>query len=95
MIVGSAYSASGRAQARVANIARPGEVNACLFFEVLFAIWRDQAEPNGMKLGQFHYYPSSVRKRHRKLLSDERLLVLAVGLTVGVLGLWLILRVSN
>ena len=74
---------------------------------------------NGMKLGQFHYYPPSVRKRRRKLLSaepnrmkrgqfhygvrqrrwkllsDEQLLVLAVGLTVGALGLWLILRVSN
>ena len=82
------------------------------FFEVLDAIWRDQAEPNGMKLGQFHYYPPTVRKRRRKLgqfpyylpsvrkrrrnvLSDEQLLVLAVGLTVGALGLWLILRVSN
>jgi hypothetical protein len=66
---------------------------ALFFFEVLDAIWRDQAEP--MKLGQFHYYPSSVRKHRRKLLSDEQLLVLAVGLTVGALGLWLILRVSN
>ena len=68
---------------------------ALFFFEVLDAIRRDQAEPNGMKLGQFHYYPSSVRKRRRKLLSDELLLVLAVGLTVGALGLWLILRGSN
>ena len=80
----------------MANIARSGEANACLvFFEVLDAIWRDQAEPNGMKLGKFHHYPSSVRKRRRKLLSDELRLVLAVGLTVGALGLWLILRVSH
>jgi hypothetical protein len=50
------------------------------------------AEPNGMKLGQFHY---SVRNRRRKLLSDEHLIALAVGLTVGALGLWLILRASN
>jgi len=50
------------------------------------------AEPNGMKRGPFHY---SVRQRRRRLLSDEQLLVLAVGLTVGALGLWLILRVSN
>jgi hypothetical protein len=48
-----------------------------------------------MKPGQFHYFPSSARKRRRKLLSDELLLVLAVGLTVGALGLWLILRVSK
>ena len=48
-----------------------------------------------MKLGQFHYYPPSVRKRRRNVLSDEQLLVLAVGLTVGALGLLLILRVSN
>jgi hypothetical protein len=68
---------------------------ALFFFEVLDAIRRDQAEPNGMKLGQFHYYPSSVRKRRRRLLSDEQLLVLAVGLTVGALGLWLILRGLN
>jgi len=52
-------------------------------------------EPNAMKPGQFHYFPSSARKRRRKLLSDELLLVLAVGLTVGALGLWMILRVSN
>jgi len=62
---------------------------------VLDAIWRDQAEPNGMKLGRLHYFPLSVRKRRRKLLSDELLLVLAVGLTVGALGLWLILRAAN
>ena len=69
----------------MANIARSGEANACLvFFEVLDAIWRDQAEPNGMKRGQFH---CSVRQRRRMLLSDEQLLVLAVGLTVGALGL--------
>ena len=51
-----------------------------------------KAEPNAIKRGQFHY---SVRQRRRRLLSDEQLLALAVGLTVGALGLWLILRVSN
>jgi hypothetical protein len=56
---------------------------------------RIKRNQNGMKLGQFHYYPSSVRKRRRKLLSDELLLVLAVGLTVGALGLWLILRAAH
>jgi len=41
-------------------------------------------------------FPSAkYKKRHRNVLSDEQLLVLAVGLTVGALGLWLILRVSN
>ena len=106
--------------------ALPGEANSCLVFSsglilepvkllvcALDAIWRDQAEPNAMKPGEFHYYPPSVRKRGRKLgqfpyylpserkrrrnmLSDEQLLtVLAVGLTVGALGLWLILRVPN
>jgi hypothetical protein len=35
-----------------------------------------------------------VRKRRPKFLSNELLLVLAVGLIVGALGLWLILRVS-
>jgi hypothetical protein len=48
-----------------------------------------------MKLGRSHYFPLSVRKRRRKLLSDEVLLVLAVGLTVGALGLWLILRAAH
>jgi hypothetical protein len=33
--------------------------------------------------------------RRPKLLSDELLLVLVVGLVVGALGLWLILRVSS
>ena len=76
----------------MANIARSGEANACLFFEVLDAIWRDQAEPNGMKLGQFHYYPSSVRRPRRKFLSDEMMLVATVGLVVGALGIWFIVH---
>ena len=76
----------------MANIARSGEANACLFFEALDAVWRDQAEPNGMKLGQFHYYPSSVRRTRRKFLSDEMMLVAAVGLVVGALGIWFIVH---
>jgi len=47
------------------------------------------------KLGPFPYYLPSVRKRRRNVLSDEMLVVLAVGLTVGALGLWLILTDSN
>ena len=45
-----------------------------------------------MKMGQFHHYPSGVRKARRKFLSDEMILVAAVGLVVGTLGIWFIVH---
>ena len=38
------------------------------------------------------YYSSNLRKPRRKFLSDEKLLVVAVGLVVGALGIWFIVH---